>query len=432
MKKIVVFICLIGLLVISTAEVHLSDISTHWAKSYVASLVAKEAIAGYPDGTFRPEGSIKIGEFTKILVVALGHKGIANSQTGHWATHYMDKGVALKLITNSELSGDLKDWNQNITRGQMARMISRAMIESFDDLELYSKQLSDIGSLPSDQRQAVLLMYRAGIITGYPDGTFKASNTATRAEASTLLMRFLDKDLRQVPELKTAIWSDAAFEAFINKNPEAVKYASTRFFYIKDKQLVFKKGKGGLAADTVAPETNFPGLNALVYRGAKQLIWDAYQNGDYVSIGYVVAYNMYNIGFNYYENQLMGEAMVHDGNFMLLLEVKPINPSDWPEMDGLTKKVKMYWLLLRFYGDEDDALYTEKEQAAMNYMLPKYVAVFKAFVKTIYNTDSDEIYNYMFGQFQRGLEPADLKVIDGIEIKTLKDEGAVYRCYTSY
>lgn len=427
----------LGLIILITmavvfAEGGLSDIGSHWGKPYIEALVLKNSITGYPDGTFKPNGTIKIGEFVKILVSALGHAGLTNSTTGHWSEHYVTKAVELKLITSAERSGDCSNLNQTITRGQMARMISRAMTETFADLSDYEKQITDVLSIPADQKDPVVKMYRAGIITGYPDGTFKAKNTATRAEASTLLMRFLDKSLRQVPELTAGIWTDAQFEAFVNQNSEAKKFCSTRYFYVKDKKLVFKKGEAGLTADTTPSEANFVGLNALLYRSAKQLVWDAYQNGDYASIAYIVAFDMNRVSFNYYESQLMGEAMVHDGNFMLTVRITPTDPKDWPEMSGMTEKVKMTWKLRKFFGDEDDKLYTEAQMNALNYMLPKYADTFKRFVSAVYGTTDNEIYAYMFKQFQKGFEPAELKTIGNIQIKTLKDEGSVYRCYTSY
>lgn len=420
------------MLTVAFAEGGLKDIGSHWGKPYIEALVHKNSITGYPDGTFKPDGTIKIGEFVKILVSALGHTGLTNSPTGHWAEHYVTKAMNLKLITAAERSGDCSNLNSTITRGQMARMISRAMSETFTDLSDYEKQITDVTTIPADQKDPVIKMYRAGIITGYPDGSFKAKNTATRAEASTLLMRFLDKSLRQVPELTAGIWTDAQFEAFVNQNPEAKNYCSTRYFYIKDKKLVFKKGEAGLTADTTPSEANFAGLNALLYRSAKQLIWDAYQNGDYAVVGYVTVGLSDNVNFYYYESQLMGEAMVHPGNFKLSVFVEPITPSDWPEMSGMTKNVKMFWFLRKFFGDEDDKLYTEAQMNALNYMLPKYTEVFKRFVATVYKTTDDTIYAYMMKQYQKGFELAELKVVGDIQIKTLKDEGSVYRCYTSY
>ena len=36
----------------------LTDISGHWAEAAIRSLVGMDAVAGYPDNTFRPDNSI--------------------------------------------------------------------------------------------------------------------------------------------------------------------------------------------------------------------------------------------------------------------------------------------------------------------------------------------------------------------------------------
>lgn len=50
-----------------------SDIPlTHWAFHYIAELVERKAISGYPDGKFYPDNIVTRQEFAKIMVVAAG------------------------------------------------------------------------------------------------------------------------------------------------------------------------------------------------------------------------------------------------------------------------------------------------------------------------------------------------------------------------
>ncbi len=196
MKKLILFLIIILSLTISSYA--LSDITDHWAKPYIDDLIAKKAISGYPDGTFKPENTISTAEFTKLLVSALGHNA-GNADNGHWASRYMNKAYELDLILSRE--AEFKDYDAAITRGMMARMIRRAMDETYDDLLQYVPQIKDYQTLDGFNQNAVLIVYRAGIVTGYPDGTFKDQNIATRAEATTMLARLLDKNLRREPEL---------------------------------------------------------------------------------------------------------------------------------------------------------------------------------------------------------------------------------------
>ncbi len=196
MKKLV--LSLIVILSISISSFALTDISDHWAKPYIDDLIAKQAIGGYPDGTFKPENTISTAEFTKILVSSLGHH-VGNAASGHWASNYMTKAREIQLI--EALEPEFDNYNSAITRGMMARMISRAMDETFGDAKYYIPQIKDHNDINPPDKLPVLAVYRAGIVTGYPDGSFKDSNTATRAEATTMLARLLDKNLRREPKL---------------------------------------------------------------------------------------------------------------------------------------------------------------------------------------------------------------------------------------
>ncbi len=197
MKKL--FIIIVIILLSSMGSFALSDIDGHWAKPYIDYLIDKQAIAGYPDNTFKPEDTISVGEFCKILIAGLGHDE-GNSSGVHWAENYMQKARDLKLIKMLEYK-EFNNYNKPIDRGMMARLISRATTASFDDEKDYIAQIKDYQTINPVNWLAVLHVYRAGIVTGYPDGQFKDGNTASRAEAATILVRFFDASKRIEPKL---------------------------------------------------------------------------------------------------------------------------------------------------------------------------------------------------------------------------------------
>ena len=78
MKKISRFISLMlaavmlsGLMITANAA-GLSDITHHWAKSYIETAVQRGYVTGYDDGTFRPNQPVTRAEFCKMLNNALG------------------------------------------------------------------------------------------------------------------------------------------------------------------------------------------------------------------------------------------------------------------------------------------------------------------------------------------------------------------------
>ena len=106
----------------------LKDISEHWSEEYVNYGIEKGYISGYPDGTFLPDNPVTRAEFAKMTNSALG-------------------------ITQSEEA-------------------------EFFDLEADKWYYPEVG-------KAVY----AGYITGYEDGSFRATNLITRQEAAVILSR---------------------------------------------------------------------------------------------------------------------------------------------------------------------------------------------------------------------------------------------------
>ena len=173
-----------------------SDIKeSDWFTQTVSKLVGLGIIDGYPDGTFKPQGNINTDAFIKMTVTALGHE-IENGED-YWAENYIEKAKEIGLLENGEFS----DYTKPINRAEIARIIVRAMDEDYPiDMDEYITMITDYDSIPNGFKDYVLKAYVKGIVTGYPDGSFGYDKNATRAEASTMLMRMLDEGERKVPE----------------------------------------------------------------------------------------------------------------------------------------------------------------------------------------------------------------------------------------
>lgn len=95
---------------VSASETVFSDVpASHWASGAIALATQQGILAGYPDGTFKPEQLVRLDEITKIIVAALGYtpKAVANggfpggfkvvaAQTG------ITKGTASDVIASRE------------------------------------------------------------------------------------------------------------------------------------------------------------------------------------------------------------------------------------------------------------------------------------------------------------------------------------------
>ena len=79
----------------------------HWASGYINAAVQTKVIAGYPDGTFKPEKEVTYAEAVTMVIRALGYGNVVDTE-GTWPTAYMLKAVELELLNdmNSPKAGE--------------------------------------------------------------------------------------------------------------------------------------------------------------------------------------------------------------------------------------------------------------------------------------------------------------------------------------
>ena len=166
------------------------------------------AFSGYEDGTFRPDNQITQEEFIKTVVCLIcGElnesnaptvKNTWNSKWSSWAVPYLDKAFELGLITEQDTMFKLVGIPCN--RGEMAKVITRAVEylkeDSVADTSTYITKLKDYSRMKEEYKPYVLQAYAKGILSGYDDGTFRDDGLLTRAEASSVLVRLIDKNER--------------------------------------------------------------------------------------------------------------------------------------------------------------------------------------------------------------------------------------------
>ncbi|MEN6326623.1 MAG: GEGP motif-containing diheme protein [Syntrophomonas sp.] len=174
----------------STPSLALKDIVGHWAEKQINELIAAGVIKGYQDGSFKPDNKISRAEFAIILVKAFklapGNGKVFGDCTSHWAKDSIATAAANGIISGYSDSKFGPD--DMITREQMAVMIVRAKKLT---LEKGDKQFADSGKFSPYALQAIATAAKAGLISGYPDNTFKPQGETTRAEAAALVAKAL-------------------------------------------------------------------------------------------------------------------------------------------------------------------------------------------------------------------------------------------------
>ena len=152
-------------------------------------------IVGYPDGTVRPEGDITRAEVATIFFRLLTDESRDEfwSQTNDYTDVDADAWYnnAVSTLSNAGILNGYEDGtfqpDGNITRAEFATITARFFEATYDGEDLFS----DIaGHWAADYiNQAA----NAGIVDGYPDGTFRPQQNITRAEAMTMVNRTIDR-----------------------------------------------------------------------------------------------------------------------------------------------------------------------------------------------------------------------------------------------
>lgn len=212
MKKRILATFLSAVTLISCSSALAADYSdvnqSAWYASYVNKISELNAFSGYEDGTFRPDNQITQEEFIKTVVCLIcGElnesnaptvKNTWNSKWSSWAVPYLDKAFELGLITEQDTMFKLVGIPCN--RGEMAKVITRAVEylkeDSVADTSTYITKLKDYNRIKEEYKPYVLQAYAKGILSGYDDGTFRDDGLLTRAEASSVLVRLIDKKER--------------------------------------------------------------------------------------------------------------------------------------------------------------------------------------------------------------------------------------------
>lgn len=169
-----------------------SDIAGHWAESVITQWQSKGLIQGYEDGTFKPGNTITRAEFVTLMNNAKGFwsEGSINFsdvKNGSWFYSAVARAVAAGYVKGYS-DGSFKPGN-TITRAEAAVMITNAARLSANEAGAY--RFTDVGSIPAWARGSVGAVVAAGYMTGYPDGSFYANASISRAEAVSSLNRML-------------------------------------------------------------------------------------------------------------------------------------------------------------------------------------------------------------------------------------------------
>ncbi len=177
-----------------------TDMQGHWARDAARYVYQHKLMNGTGTATFTPDGTLNRAMMTTMLYRMAGSPAASGSAEftdvppGQWYTTAVQWAAASGIVNG--IGDGLFAPNANITREQMASMLMRyAQFKQFStsqsaDLSVFA----DADTISSWALSSLQWAHGSGLITGRTANTIAPRGTATRAEAATILMRFVQNN----------------------------------------------------------------------------------------------------------------------------------------------------------------------------------------------------------------------------------------------
>ncbi len=170
-------------------SVSFSDTTGHWGEEAISTLVRKNVLSGYADGTFKPDANVTRAEFVTMVVKAFSVNGdevieFTDLTSSSWAFPYVKKAVASGVITGYA-DGSFKP-DEFISREQAAVILHRVLSLKLT-LPEGSSDFVDVADISEYALRSVLDLAGKGLIHGVGDKIFMPHGNSTRAMAATMI-----------------------------------------------------------------------------------------------------------------------------------------------------------------------------------------------------------------------------------------------------
>ncbi|QSF45448.1 S-layer homology domain-containing protein [Paenibacillus tianjinensis] len=179
---------LLGSMGAAGAQSGSTDYEGHWAQKTIETWLEKGDLKGFQDGSVKPNQSITRAEFMTLVNRAFAFTAeskisFADVASTNWAYSEVAKAVA---------AGYIQGYNNDIRPGdpinrQEAAVVVGKLLKlaggNINDLKMFS----DAGQIAEWGKSSVAAAVAAGILKGYPNGTFAPQQALTRAESLTLI-----------------------------------------------------------------------------------------------------------------------------------------------------------------------------------------------------------------------------------------------------
>jgi hypothetical protein len=244
LNRIILLSIVLSLLLTMTANAAVfSDISNHWARSYIERVEKNGLVSGYEDGTFKPDNNVTVLE-SLVMMSRLykidddireeiiekyktSLKSMKNILYNEWSIDYLALAIELGIVSEQAVKDMFANRNifNEAKREEVAVLLTMALglNDEVKNLKTYVLPFNDRDEITASARPYIYLMYEKEIMQGDNEKNINPGDKITRAEISTLLDKAFNyiEDNNILPDLEeykpTTTVSGMITEVQINK-----------------------------------------------------------------------------------------------------------------------------------------------------------------------------------------------------------------------
>ncbi|MBW4578062.1 MAG: S-layer homology domain-containing protein [Tildeniella nuda ZEHNDER 1965/U140] len=174
-----------------------SDTRSHWARPFIETLAERQIIAGFPDGTFKPDAPVTRAQFAAIVKNAFSNssvrvsRGFGDVPGSYWAATAIGKAYETGFMSGYP-DGAFKP-EQQIPKVQVLVALSSGL--NFTPARAADTTLAtfrDGGEIPAYAKSGVAAAAERNVVVNYPNVSFLNPNeTATRADVAAYIYQTL-------------------------------------------------------------------------------------------------------------------------------------------------------------------------------------------------------------------------------------------------
>ncbi len=211
LNKIILLTVILSFIFTMAADaVVFTDISSHWAKSYIERVAENGLVSGYENKTFKPDNNVTVLEalvmLSRLYEIDDDLKDeiiekyepvletMSNTKGYEWSFDYLSLIIEMGVVSESGIKDmfSKKTVFNDATREEIAVLLTKAMMLGDQLKKAFVLPFNDQEKISEVAKPYVYTMYDKEIMQGDNKKNFNPTNKITRAEIATVLDKAYD------------------------------------------------------------------------------------------------------------------------------------------------------------------------------------------------------------------------------------------------